>query len=90
MKAERQVAIAKDALEQAKEQMRIIKVKHEEGMATNLDLRQAEQMYLQSSNSYQSAVKNLALARAQLNSVLGLDLAQLFSKRLIKTLVIRL
>ena len=78
VKAERQVAIAKDALEQAKEQMRIIKVKHEEGMATNLDLRQAEQMYLQSSNSYQSAVKNLALARAQLNSVLGLDLAQPF------------
>lgn len=74
IKSIRQLEISQDALEQAREQLRIIKAKYSEGMATNTDVSQAEQAVLQSENNYESACNNLLLAKAQLNNVLGFTL----------------
>lgn len=75
IKASRQLQIAEEALAQAEEQLRIIQARHAEGMATNINISQAQQAVLQSENSYKSASNNLELAEVQLNSVLGLDLS---------------
>lgn len=68
-----QLAVAEKSLEQAKEQLRIIQAKFNEGLATKLDVFNAEKGVLQAENALEEARNSQELALLELKKVLGLS-----------------
>lgn len=71
-----QRAIAERNFAQVEEQQRIIAAKHEEGLATKLDLVNAEKSVLQAKSSLESALAGEELAILELKRILGLAFAE--------------
>ena len=67
-----QRVIAEESLDQVEQQLKIITAKHEEGLATKLDLISAEKSVLQAQGSLESALAEEELAVLELKRVMGL------------------
>jgi outer membrane protein TolC len=69
--AEQRAAAARDAVEQAKESLRIIQNRYEAGLATITDLLRAQTAQLEARTGYLSALHDWQVARAQLERAAG-------------------
>lgn len=69
--AEQRAAAARDAVEQAKESLRIIQDRYEAGLATMTDLLRAQTAQLEARTGYFSALHDWQVARAQLERAAG-------------------
>jgi outer membrane protein TolC len=69
--AEQRAAAARDAVEQARESLRIIQNRYEAGLATMTDLLRAQTAQLEARTGYLSALHDWQVARAQLERAAG-------------------
>ncbi|MBI3661745.1 MAG: TolC family protein [Acidobacteria bacterium] len=69
--AEQRAAAARDAVEQAKESLRIIQNRYEAGLATMTDLLRAQTAQLEARTGYFAALHDWQVARAQLERAAG-------------------
>jgi outer membrane protein len=69
--AEQRAAAARDAVEQAKESLRIIQNRYEAGLATITDSLRAQTAQLEARTAYLSALHDWQVARAQLERAAG-------------------
>ncbi|MBI3484552.1 MAG: TolC family protein [Acidobacteria bacterium] len=69
--AEQRAAAARDAVEQAKESLRIIQNRYDAGLATMTDLLRAQTAQLEARTGYLSALHDWQVARAQLERAAG-------------------
>ncbi len=69
--AEQRGSAAHDAVEQAKESLRIIQNRYEAGLATMTDLLRAQSAHLEARTGYLSALHDWQVARAQLERAAG-------------------
>lgn len=74
LNADAGLELAKKSVEQAKDSLRIVKLKKGEGLATNLDVLNAEKILLQAENGLDEAEDAVALSYLNLARVLGVDL----------------
>lgn len=74
LNADAGLELAKKSVEQAKDSLRIVKLKKNEGLATNLDVLNAEKILLQAENGLATARDTAALACLNLARALGVDL----------------
>lgn len=74
LNADAGLELAKKSVEQAKDSLRIVKLKKNEGLATNLDVLNAEKILLQAENGLVTARDTVALAGLNLAKALGVDL----------------
>ncbi len=74
LNADAGLALAGKSVEQAKDSLRIVNLKKNEGLATNLDVLNAEKILLQAENGLATAGDTAALACLNLARALGVDL----------------
>jgi len=73
------IQVTKDAASQAEENLRIHKIRYEEGIATSTDVVDAITLLTTAETNYHRAVYELRRAQAELQYAIGLDLVSMYS-----------
>jgi len=73
------IQVTKDAASQAEENLRIHKIRYEEGIATSTDVVDAITLLATAETNYHRAVYELRRAQAELQYAIGLDLVSMYS-----------
>jgi outer membrane protein len=77
--ASEKIQVTKDAVGQAEENLRINKIRYEEGVGTSTDVVDAITLLTTTETNYYKAIYELQRARAGLQYAIGLDLVSIYS-----------